>query len=81
MFGAKFTGRKFYRWRHDSWPLGQWVIFHAERDIAYVNHFFPREIYNTSRPRNFVARSVAARSHALKLASVASVVTSLVFPK
>ena len=49
--------------------------------MAYVNHFFPREIYNTSRPRNFVARSVAARPHALKLASVASLVTSLVFPK
>ena len=35
--------RKFYRWRHDNWPIGQWVIFHAAPDIAYVNHYFPRE--------------------------------------
>ena len=43
LFGAKFTGRKFYRWRHDNWPIGQWVIFHAAPDTAYVNHVFPRE--------------------------------------
>ena len=38
LFGAKFTGRKFYRWRHDNWPIGQWVIFHTAPDTAYVNH-------------------------------------------
>ena len=78
LFGAKFTGRKFYRWRHDNWPIGQWVIFHAAPDKAYVNHFFPAWIYNmtqihsgeTSWPRDCVARSVAARLHALKLASI-----------
>ena len=70
--------RKFYRWRHDNWPIGQWVIFHAAPDKAYVNHFFPAWIYNmtqihsgeTSWPRDCVARSVAARLHALKLASI-----------
>ena len=43
LFGAKFTGRKFYRWRHDNWPIGKWAIFHAAPDTAYVNQFFPRE--------------------------------------
>ena len=43
LFGAKFTSRKFYRWLHDNWPIGQWVIFHAAPDISYVNLFFPRE--------------------------------------
>ena len=43
LFGAKFTGRKFYRWRHDNWPIGKWAIFHAAPDTAYVNHFFPPE--------------------------------------
>ena len=80
LFGAKFTGRKFYRWCHSNWSKGQWVISHAARDTAYVNHFFPAWIYNyikiqihsgeISRPRDFVARSVAARPHALKLASL-----------
>ena len=46
LFGAKFTGRKFYRWRHDNWPIGQRVIFHAAPNRAYVNHFFPAWIYN-----------------------------------
>ena len=40
LFGPKFIGRKFYRWRHDNWPIGQWVIFHAAPDTAYVNQFF-----------------------------------------
>ena len=44
LFGAKFTCRKFCRWRHDNWPIGQWEIFHAAPDSLYVNHFFfPRE--------------------------------------
>ena len=43
LFGAKFIGRKFYRWRHDNWPIGKWAIFHAAPDTAYVNHFFPRK--------------------------------------
>ena len=46
LFGAKFTGRKFYRWRHDNWPIGQRVIFQAAPNTAYVNHFFPAWIYN-----------------------------------
>ena len=69
MFGAKFTGWKLYWWHHDNWPIGQWVIFHATPDTAYVDRFFPAWIYNmiqfhlgeTSRPRDFVARSVAQR--------------------
>ena len=76
--GAKLTGQKFYPWRHDNWPIGQWVIFHAASDTAYVNQFFPAWIYNviqirsgeTSRPLDSVARSIAARPHALKLASL-----------
>ena len=47
-------------------------------NTSYVTHFFPAWISNmilihsvkTSRPRDFVARSVAARPHALKLASL-----------
>ena len=69
MLGAKFTGRKFYRWRHDSWPIGQWVIFHAEPDIAYVNHFFPREfIIQVGLGTSSLGRSLRG-PHALKLAS------------
>ena len=51
---------------HDNWLIGQWVIFHASPDTAYmyVNPFFPTWIYNmiqihsgeTSRPRDFVFR-------------------------
>ena len=58
----EFTGRKFYRWSHENWPIGQWVIFHIAPDTSYVNHFFPAWIYSviqfhsgeTSRPRDFV---------------------------
>ena len=54
------------------------MIFHAASDTAYVNHSFSACIYDmiqihsgeTSRPRDFVACSVAARPHALKLASL-----------
>ena len=42
LLGAKFAGRNFYRWRHDNWPIGRWVTFHAAPDTVYVNHFFPR---------------------------------------
>ena len=78
LFRAKFAGRKFYRWRHDNWPIGQWVTFHSAPDKAYVNHFFPAWIYSTihihsgktSRPQGVVARSLVARPHALKLASL-----------
>ena len=42
-FGAKFTGRKFHRWRCDIWLTGEWVIFDATPETAYVNHFFPLE--------------------------------------
>ena len=60
------------------WPIGRWVTFYSAPDTSYVNHFFPAWISNmiqihsgkTSRPRDFVARSVAARPHALKLASL-----------
>ena len=63
---------------HDNWLIGQWVMFHAAPDTAYVNHFFPMWIYNmiqihsgeTSRPWDFVARLVTARPHALKLISL-----------
>ena len=69
--------RKFYRWRHDNWPIGQWVIFHAAPDIA-CQSLFPAWIYNvipihsgeTSRSRDFVGSPVAARPHALMLASL-----------
>ena len=53
-------------------------IFRASPDTAYVNHFFPREFITwfkthlgeTSRPPDFIAQSVTARPHALKLASL-----------
>ena len=43
LFGAKFTGRKFHRWRYDIWLTGEWVIFDATPETAYANHFFPLE--------------------------------------
>ena len=43
LFGAKFTGRKFHQWRHDNWSIGEWGIFDASPDTAYVNLFYPRE--------------------------------------
>ena len=43
VFGAKFTGRKFHRWRYNIWLIGEWVIFDATPETAYVNHFFPLE--------------------------------------
>ena len=78
LFGAKFTGRKFSRWRHDNWPLGQSVTSHTAPYTAYVNHFFPAWIYNTihihsgktSRPQDVVARSFSSRPYALKLTSL-----------
>ena len=39
LFGAKFTGRKFNRWDHDNWPIGQWVKFHPAPNTPYVNFF------------------------------------------
>jgi len=50
LFRAKFICRKFYRWCHDNWPIGQWMIFHAAPDTAYVNHFFPAWIVYDSNP-------------------------------
>ena len=43
LFGAKLTGEKFHQWRHDNWPIGEWVILDATPDIAYVNQFFSSE--------------------------------------
>ena len=76
LFGVTFTGRKFFQWCHHYWPIGQWVIFHAAPNTAYVNHFFPMWIYNiiqihsgkTSWLRDFVACSVAVRPRATKFA-------------
>ena len=45
LFGAKFSAGKFYWLHHDNWPIGQWVIFHAAPNTAYVIHFFPTWIY------------------------------------
>ena len=59
----EFTGRKFYRWSRDNWPIGQWEIFHIAPDTSYVNQFFSRvnlwrviqfHSGETSRPRVFV---------------------------
>ena len=50
LFGAKCTGRKFYRWRHDNWSIGQSVIFHAAPDTALSILFFFPWIYNDSNP-------------------------------
>ena len=36
---------KFDRWCQNNWPMGQWVIFPAAPDKAYVNHFIPTWIY------------------------------------
>lgn len=45
--GAKLIGEKFHRWRHDNWPIREWVILDATPDIAYVNQsFFLEWIYN-----------------------------------
>ena len=69
LFGAKFTGRKFYRWRHGNWPIGQWVIFHATPNTAYVNHFFPAWIYNMMETSS-LARSLRDLMHWSSLRSL-----------
>ena len=35
-------GAKFYRWRHDNWPIGQWVTFEDEvaKNISFVSNRF-----------------------------------------
>ena len=70
LFHAKFAGRKFYRWRHDNWPIGQWVTFHSAPDTAYVNHFFPHE---------FIVRfiSIQAKQVDLKASSLARLLRDL----
>ena len=78
LFGTKFTGRKFYCWHRDNWPIGQWVInyLHCSRHSLQCMSiiFFPAWVYNIiqihsgkiSWPSDFVAHSVAALPHALK---------------
>ena len=55
LFGAKFTGLKFYRWRYDNWPIGQWVIFLVVPNTSICLSFFL-----ATRPRVLVARSAAS---------------------
>ena len=78
LFGTKFTGRKFYCWHRDNWPIGQWVInyLHCSRHSLQCMSiiFSPAWVYNIikihsgkiRRPWDFIARSVAALPHALK---------------
>ena len=77
LFVAKFTGRKFYR---DLMTIDQeeneWYFTPVRTQLMSII-FFPREFImfqirsgETSRPREFAARSVAARPHSLKLASL-----------
>ena len=46
LFGVKFTGQKSYRWRHNNWPIRQWVIQfsrHSWQSIIMSIIFFPSE--------------------------------------
>ena len=62
LFDAKFTGLKFYRWRYDNWPIGQWVIFLVAPDTAYVNHFFPQlDLESSSLARPLATSCIEAR--------------------
>ena len=71
LFGAKFTGRKFYRWRHDNWPIGQWVIFHAAPDRACQSYDDSNPFRrNKSTSRLHCSLGRCATSHAMKLASL-----------
>ena len=62
LFGAKFTGLKFYRWRYDNWPIGQWVIFLVVPNTAYVNHFFSQlDLESSSLARPLATSCIEAR--------------------
>ena len=66
LFGAKFTGRKFHQWRHDNWPIGEWGIFDASPDTAYVNLFYPREFiiwFKSIQAKQVDLVTVTARPH------------------
>ena len=78
LFGAKFTGRKFKpvtSWQWTSRTV--WDISRCSRQ-SICQSFFPVWIHNmiqihsgeTSRPRDFIVRSVVERLHALKLTSL-----------
>ena len=53
LFGTKFTGRKFYWWHRDNWPIGQWVIIylhcsrHSLQCMSII--FFPAWVYNITQ--------------------------------
>ena len=66
LFGAKFTGRKFHQWRHDNWPIGEWGIFDASPDTAYVNLFYPGEFiiwFKSIQAKQVDLATVTARPH------------------
>ena len=48
LFGAKFTCRKFYRWRHDNWPIEQSqhmsIIFFSAWIYKYDSNPFRRQV-------------------------------------
>ena len=54
LFGAKFTGRKFYRWRHDNYQQDSTVtdISRRSRRSLYVNRFISVSSYFLPFPRN-----------------------------
>ena len=56
LFGAKFTGRKFYRWRHDNYQQDSAVsdISRRSRHSLYVNRFISVSSYFLTFPRNAI---------------------------
>ena len=50
LFGAKFTGRKFYRWRHDNWQIGQWYFTPLPAQLMSIIFSFPRDLWYDLNP-------------------------------
>ena len=48
LFGAKFTCRKFYRWRHDNWPIEQSqhmsIIFFSAWIYKWFKSFLAKQV-------------------------------------
>ena len=66
LLGAKSTDQKFHRWRHVNWPIGEWGIFDASPDTAYVNLFYPSEFiiwFKSTQAKQVDLATVTARPH------------------
>ena len=47
LFGAKSTGGKFNRWRHDNWPIGEWELEHDVTREAVGEAIFVIDLFES----------------------------------